>query len=325
MINHVPNILYPTDINMKLVDLPSKKIVSRDALIMELDGQIQRFKEKYPLDTKWILYGPQDGEPPMGQWKSIYSLADQVVAFCKYGKGVYNKYFHMDVPYIYHGIDTDLFINLDKPENLQDKFIIGNMNRNQPRKQPVRLMQAFAKFAKDKDDALLHMQMDWNDRFGWPLEYFANLYGIRNKMINPRKVGMPVKEVARTYNLWDLNITPTAGEGFGLTEIEGMACGLPNIATDYTTSKELTIEGNPSPRGTLVPFQDLFWEKLDVAAVMRASIDIDELVNVLNKYYYNRDLIKKHGNNGRTWVENNCALKVTQEHWKKLVKDVLNK
>jgi hypothetical protein len=27
-------------------------------------------------------------------------------------------------------------------------------------------MRAFAKFAKDKDDVLLHMQMDWNDIFG---------------------------------------------------------------------------------------------------------------------------------------------------------------
>ena len=73
MIQHVPNALYPSNANIRMVDFPSKKMVSRDALIMELDGQIQRFKERYPLETKWILYGPQDGDPPMKQWNNIFS------------------------------------------------------------------------------------------------------------------------------------------------------------------------------------------------------------------------------------------------------------
>ena len=56
MIQHIPNVLYPTNANIKLMDMPSKKMVSRDALMMELDSHIQRFKERYPLDCKWIAY-----------------------------------------------------------------------------------------------------------------------------------------------------------------------------------------------------------------------------------------------------------------------------
>ena len=325
MIQHVPNVLYPAKIDLKLMDLPSKKMVSKDALHMELDGMIQRYKERYPRDCKWIMLGPQDGDPPMPQWGGIYHTADQVVAMSKYGKDIYKNFFNIDCPYIYHGVDVETFTNEEKPDNLKDKFVIGNLNRNQPRKQPVRCMEAFAKFAKDKPDVLLHMQMDWNDIFGWPLQYFANMFGIMNRMIQPRPVGMPREEVAKTYNLWDLNVTPTGGEGFGLTEIEGMACGVPNIATDYTTTRELTIDGKPGPRGTPVPYSELYWDKMDVAAVRRSLIDIDELTKTFNKYYYNRELVTKHGENARKWTEKNCNYKYLQNDWKKLVKDVLNR
>jgi glycosyltransferase involved in cell wall biosynthesis len=324
MISHIPNILYQNEAKIKMMDLPSKKMVSEDALLMDLKRNIQMFKEKYPLNMKWICYAPHDGEPPMPQWNQIYSLADQKVAFCKYGQYIFKHYYGDNVPYIYHGVDTDLFKPLDKPEQLQDKFVIGNFNRNQPRKQPVRCLEAFAKFAKNKDDVLLHMQMDWNDQFGWPIEYFSNILGIKGKMIQPRQVGMPREEVVKTYNMWDLNVTPTGGEGFGMTETEGMACEVPNIATDYTSTRELTIEGKPSPRGTPVPYKELYWEKLDVAAVRRSSIDVDALADVFNEYYYNRELVEKHGKNGREWVKKNASYEVTEKKWKKLVKDVLN-
>lgn len=217
MIQHVPNVLYPTNINMKLMDMPSKKMISRDALMMELDSHIQRFKEKYPLDCRWICLAPQDGEPPMPQWKNIYSTADQVVAMAKYGKSIFKKYYNMNVPYIYHGIDTKQFSPKERTQ-FKDKFVIGNFNRNQPRKQPVRTLRAFAKFAKGKNDVLLHMQMDWNDQFGWPLQYFGEMYGIAGKMIRPAPVGIPREQVANIQSQWDLNANTTGGEGFGLCE-----------------------------------------------------------------------------------------------------------
>lgn len=148
---------------------------------------------------------PQDGDPPMPQWEQIYKMADQVIAMSDYGKWVFKRWFDMDVPRIWHGVDTNIFTNQKKPKQFEDKFVIGNLNRNQPRKQPVRTMIAFARFAHDKPDVLLHMQMDWNDEFGWPLGYFAQQYGIQNKMIQPAPVGIPREKVAEIYNMWDLN------------------------------------------------------------------------------------------------------------------------
>jgi glycosyltransferase involved in cell wall biosynthesis len=325
MVQHIPNVLYKSEANIKIMDMPSRNLLPEEVIKMSVDRAIQEFKEKYPLDIKWIMAAPQDGEPPMPQWKSIYDVADQVVAFAKYGKNIFKNYYNMDVPYIYHAIDTELFVPNKKPEPLQDKFVIGNFNRNQPRKQPVRCIQAFAKFAKDKPDVLLHMQMDWNDIFGWPIQYFGQMYGCLHKMIQPKPVGMSREEVAKTYTLWDINVNPHGGEGFGLSTIEGSACGLPNIITDYTTSNELVIDGNPTPRGICVPPKELYWEKMDVAAVQRAAIDVDKLTDAFNTYYYNRDLIKEHGEKGREWVEKNCSCNTIQHQWISLVKDVLSR
>jgi glycosyltransferase involved in cell wall biosynthesis len=326
MIQHIPGILYKTDIRLNAMDLPSRRLISEDALMMQLKAEIDTLREKYPLDTKWILYGPQDGEPPMPHWKNIYSLADQVVSFCKYGQNIYKQYYGMDTPYIYHGIDTEVFRPQDKTMLKDSKtFVIGNFNRNQPRKHPVKTIKAFAKFAHNKPDALLWMQCDWNDRFGWPIQYFANLYGVGNKMVQPAPVGISKEQVSKIYNEWDLNVNTTGGEGFGLTEIEGMACGKPNIATDYTTTREFTIDGDPSPRGVAVPYTELYWEKMDVAAVQRSSVDITKLMECFEMYYQNRELVTKHGENARIWTEKNCNMKTIQNQWISLVKEVLNK
>ena len=184
-------------------------------------------------------------------------------------------------------------------------------------------MRAFAKFAKDKPDVLLHMQMDWNDEFGWPIQYFGQLFKIMPKMIQPKPVGMPREEVAKTYNMWDVQLNPTGGEGFGLTTIESGVCGVPNIITNYTTSEELIMYGNPAPRGQLIDVMDLHWEKLDIAAVQRSLADVDDMAECMEKYYRDRNLLNEHSKNAEKWVKENCSCKVIGPQWVSLVEKVL--
>ena len=323
MINHVPDIMCPNSVNLPVIDLPSKKYIGKEALKRKMEGELTRFKEKYPRDCKWIAYCPQDGDPPMNRWSYIYNMADQVVAMSKYGQDVFKKYYNMEVPYIWHGVDSSIFYPDEKPDNIKNKFVVGNINRNQPRKQPVRTIQSFAKFAKDKDDVLLHMQMDWNDYFGWPIKYFVDLYGVTNKCIKPGSVGMSRSDVAKCYNAWDLNVMATGGEGFGLAFAESMMCGVPNIACDYTTSKELVDDGWPRPRGKLVNY-DLHWQKMDVAAVRRSLVDVDDMAKSFQEYYDNRDMLQKHSENAAKFAKKRLSIKKQQNQWVDLVKNTLN-
>jgi glycosyltransferase involved in cell wall biosynthesis len=266
---------------------------------------------------------PHDGDPPMMNWKNIYRMADQVVAMSKYGQEIFNKFFNMDVPFIWHGADSTVFKPCGKPQHLKDKFIVGDINRNQPRKQPIRVIEAFAKFAKDKDDVLIHLQKDWNDRFGWPLNYFVNLYGVANKCIKPAEVGLEREKVAQAYSAWDINMMTTAGEGFGLAFAESMMCGTANIACDYTTTRELILEGSPKPRG-IIAKHDLYWEPLTSAAARRALVDINDLSNKFEYYYKNRDVLETHSKNAYKWSHKNLNMKKIGKEWLDLVDNTLS-
>ena len=63
---------------------------------------------------------------------------------------------------------------------------------------------------------------------------------------------------------------------------------------------------------------------MDVAAVRRALVDVDDLADKMNAYYYNRDMLKAHGKNARDWVVKNCSWKVIEKQWKVAVDKVLS-
>lgn len=61
---------------------------------------------------------------------------------------------------------------------------------------------------------------------------------------------VPVWEMADWYRALDLYIAPQRWEGFGLTPIEAMACGVPVVAADVGAFRELIAEGET---GFVVP------------------------------------------------------------------------
>ena len=54
MVQHIPSVLCPDRVNLKLIDLPSKKFLSPEAIRLQLEGEIEKFREKYPRDVKWV-------------------------------------------------------------------------------------------------------------------------------------------------------------------------------------------------------------------------------------------------------------------------------
>ncbi len=73
---------------------------------------------------------------------------------------------------------------------------------------------------------------------------------------------VPVEEMPRWYQALDLLVAPQRWEGFGLTPLEAMACGVPVIATTVGAFDELVVEGKT---GRLIPPGD--------AEQMRAAVD----------------------------------------------------
>ena len=113
------------------------------------------------------------------------------------------------------------------------------------------------------------------------------------------------------YNLFDIHALTTTGEGFGLPILESMACGIPNVLPDYTTSRELIEE-----RGELVPLKTTFTGSLNVE---RGLVDIEEFAKELQFLYDNPDVRKKYSIKSLEFAKQYNWANIC-EKWKKVLK-----
>ncbi|MCR4301794.1 MAG: glycosyltransferase family 4 protein [Sulfuricaulis sp.] len=150
------------------------------------------------------------------------------------------------------GVDTTVYHPADKMEarsargiaSLGDAFIVGNVNRNQPRKRWDLTVRYFAEWVKSKkvSDAYLYLHVAPTGDMGVDVKQLAKYYGVLDHlalMEPPTWYGIAEEEMRDTYNCFDVQVTTTQGEGFGLTTFEGMACGVPQIVPDWAALGEL--------------------------------------------------------------------------------------
>jgi mannosyltransferase len=86
--------------------------------------------------------------------------------------------------------------------------------------------------------------------------------GLSGRIHFPDEV--PPDQVAAWYQVLDLFVAPQRWEGFGLTPIEAMACGVPVVATDVGAFSE---QLDPPEVGILVP-------RDDIPALTAATVDM---------------------------------------------------
>lgn len=151
-----------------------------------------------------------------------------------------------------HGVDIDIF----KPIPAEDKkafrkmffnnevsentYLVMNVSRNQPRKDMTRTLAAFAAFKKRVPDSHLYLHCKKNDAGGSVEEMARNFDLILGKDYTVPAdfnagVGYPADTVNKLYNIADLCITTTLGEGWGFITTEAMATKTPVIAPNITS------------------------------------------------------------------------------------------
>lgn len=151
------------------------------------------------------------------------------------------------------GVDLDVYKPSDKfaarralkfPPELDNAFIVGNVNRNQQRKRLDLTIEYFAEWlhAKRVTDAYLFLHVaPTGDSDGYDCKQLAQYYGIADRLIlriPPVRTGPSDDVVATSYAAFDAQMTTTQGEGWGLTTMEGMACGVPQIVPDWSALGE---------------------------------------------------------------------------------------
>lgn len=206
--------------------------------------------------AKTYFWFPSDGGGGMPKnCELILKKVNVPVAMSKFGQKQVKDYYNINTEYIPHGLDTKKLFRLPENERnkfkdawgLNGKFVIGVVARNQPRKNLDRTMKIMA-LVKDKiPNAILFLHLDPNDPANpnFNLLSMAKKYNIENRVMFSGMQcfkGFPENRMNEIYNLFDCFLLTTSGEGFGIPLIEAMACEVPVIATNYTTTQEIVID-----------------------------------------------------------------------------------
>jgi len=118
---------------------------------------LQTLAENHILNRyKLIMYSPVDSQPLPLSSLPVFSEADVLVMYTYWGQQIIKHQFpFLKTTVIHHGVDTEVFhplsyehkMNIRRQMNISpDTFIVGNFNRNQPRKNIPEMLQAFRLF-----------------------------------------------------------------------------------------------------------------------------------------------------------------------------------
>jgi len=258
-------------------------------------------------------------------------VPDVNIAMSKFGESMMKKFDVPNVKYIPHGVDTKAYFpKKEREENrkkfgINDKFVVGFVGRNQTRKMIPYMMRGFAKFAKDKDDVVLLMHTDAHppggeghgsviDTLVWKFEQETKSDLFQSKKIMMTESNMDIisrqgiqpDNMNDVYNLFDIFLYSTGGEGFGLPAIESQASGVPILMSNNSTGPELVEE-----TGELIDMQkDKYGRNIGYIGtngVENLVPDDNHITLLLEKYYKDwkedKKLLKEMSKKSRKFAE----------------------
>lgn len=168
-----------------------------------------------------------------------------------------------------------------------DKFIITNINRNQPRKDfPNTIfgfIEAKEQWNKKIPEPFLYLHTHPKDPMGWDIRAImlqTNLVEDKDYKLLPKEYeegGCTTEIINKIYNASDVFLATTLGEGWGCFYNEAAACKLPVIAPYSTSLIEMSGYGKQAfMLKTLYPIVNLSDN------IIRQQTDIFEIADMLS-------------------------------------------
>lgn len=242
---------------------PGKKAVDIDLTYTVPQNFPKRFlqnsKHKCAIYNYETTYWHKD-------WKRFYGLVDFYFPSSNFSAEVFviNGVPAEKTFVIPHGVDTEVFNpNIPKVKlNTQKKFKFVSVVAPHYRKNIDLLLHAYCQAFTNEDDVCLVLktkvykhgdglynpQTNPKGRKAFEIvlgDVFKELqkkYG--NRMPEIELLGGHVENVASIYNACDCHVTTTGSEGFGMPMLESMACGLLNIAPNYSGQLDFMNDEN---------------------------------------------------------------------------------
>lgn len=305
--------------------------------------------------AKSVFYFPSDGGGGMPkQCEAVLKKCDLPIAMSKFAQKQVYDYYNIRSEYIPHAVNEKLFFPVkDKEEvktkfGLQGKFVVGCVARNQGRKMLDRLFKAFVKFARKAPDAILFMHTDPTDVAQiFDMGNIIKRLNLQNRVVFSGMTffnSFDYSQMNDVFNAMDIFVLSTSGEGFGVPIVEAMACEVPVVCTDYTTTPELVIEHNAglgvkllgtkdNQRMSTLLKQGLNMREIDLILdigtisgswdVERGLWDDDDAAEQMMKLYSDKNLRMEMGKNGRIAVLEEYTWDIVNDKFDKIMGDLI--
>jgi glycosyltransferase involved in cell wall biosynthesis len=198
---------------------------------------------------------PIDHDPTPAPVIDALGTAVYPMVYSRWGRDVLAES-NIEAAYVPCSAPSDVFKPGDKKAARQTlgiidkaRFIIGVIAANkdpQDRKGLSESMQAFAKFAEDHDGAYMYLHTDVKGPIN--ILGIAQQLGVRDRIIQCDPLGyklgmLDTAYMVNAYNACDALLNLAKSEGFGLPILEAQMCGVPVVASGFSTTDELLWAG----------------------------------------------------------------------------------
>ena len=103
------------------------------------------------------------------------------------------------------------------------------------------------RFRRNHKDAALYLHTLYHREGGFPIETYLDTVGVREAVFTledyTKMFLLDDKAMARLFSCFDCLLNPSTHEGFGVPIIEAMACGVPVIANNFSSMRDLVEDG----------------------------------------------------------------------------------
>jgi len=184
------------------------------------------------------------------EWVRQCNLMDEVWVPSSFNVETFrNSGVNVPIHIIPLGIDPNYYSPSIKSYKRHDKFTFLSVFEWGERKAPEILLNAYAKAFKKEDNVLLLCKVINNDGSINVNEEIGKLNLPKNgpEIIFLYNTKFADYDMATLYRSADCFVLSTRGEGWGMPILEAMACGLPAIATNWSSQVDFFNENNGYP------------------------------------------------------------------------------
>jgi hypothetical protein len=202
---------------------------------------------------------PYDLPTVRKDWVQLFNFFDIPCVYSEYGYSALSphvknlRYYRPPVAdsMLFHKMGHEDRMKIRRGINVDDDvFLFGFVGPNQFRKDPQRLLIAFAEVRKQTNSAI-YLHMDFEGVFN--INDITNSLKFSRGDIFAKKQGMRYnrQQMVHVYNAIDCLVNCSWQEGLSYTVLEAMLCGTPVIGTSTTAQTELLTDA-----GMIVPCRE---------------------------------------------------------------------